>query len=366
MQNRIGQRLGVLLTALPPASAVEFAVKAEERGFGSVWFPEITFADAFGPATAAALRTEVIAVGTGIVGIWSRSAVTAALEAVTLNELSGGRLILGLGTQARGYVEEWHNQKYRSPVAAMREFVTIVKSICAGEVTNYAGRIFSVKNFQLMTDVSEPKVRIFIAANGPRMLQLAGEIADGVIGYFQSVEYVENVVVPNVKLGAERASRSVSDVKITVGLPAVVTSDDSGIDAAKGQVVMYASATESSPSYIDSIAAAGFADGAEEIRTRVAAGDVSGAFSVVSHEMADMLTLSGSPGHIWKRIEDYWKVGVDSIILTPTVPHGWYSLYEGHFPAGVEQPRFDYAAYLAVLERTLELPRNLQGSGPVD
>src|SRR6476620_9937946 len=137
--------LGLFLTALPAPLAIDFAGRAETAGFRSAWFPEITFADSFGPATAAAIQTERIGIGTGVVGIWSRSAVTMALQAATLHQLSHGRLLLGLGVQARGYVEGWHGQVYRKPVTAMRDFIAILRAAFAGELVSHDGEVFSVR-----------------------------------------------------------------------------------------------------------------------------------------------------------------------------------------------------------------------------
>src|SRR5690242_16584947 len=206
--------------------AIETAARADARGFRSVWFPEITFADAFGPAVAAANSTSRVKLGTGVVGIWSRSAVTLALQAATLHQLSGGRLLLGLGVQARGYVEGWHGQRYERPVLAMREFVTILRRLLDGENVTFSGEIFSVRNFQLQMQLPPERAKIYIAANGPRMIRLAGEIADGMLGYFHSLAYVENVVLPNLRIGAERSGRNLAEIEATVGFPSVVTTDD--------------------------------------------------------------------------------------------------------------------------------------------
>ncbi|MGZ4441154.1 MAG: LLM class flavin-dependent oxidoreductase, partial [Gaiellaceae bacterium] len=169
----------VFLEAIPPAMQVDYSVRAEERGFRAAWFPEITFGDAFAPAVAAAGRTTRLDLGTGVVGIWSRSPVTMALQAATLNELSGGRLILGIGPQASGYVEGWHGQRYERPVRALREYVTILRQILSGERVTYEGEIFSVRGFLLTMAPPERPVRIYTSAIGPLMCRLAGEIADG-------------------------------------------------------------------------------------------------------------------------------------------------------------------------------------------
>src|SRR3954463_10170101 len=104
------------MTALPASLAIDFAERADVAGFRTAWFPEITFADSFGPATAAALRTERIGIATGVVGIWSRSAVTMALQAAPPQQLSTGRLLLGRGVQRRGSVEPWPARRYEKPV----------------------------------------------------------------------------------------------------------------------------------------------------------------------------------------------------------------------------------------------------------
>jgi probable F420-dependent oxidoreductase len=347
--------LGIFFTGLPAHLSIDYAQRADERGFRSAWFPEITFADSFGPATAAALRTEHILLGTGVVGVWSRSAVTMALQAATLHQLSGERLLLGLGVQARGYVSGWHGQQYQKPVTAMREFVMILRMILSGERVTFDGDVFSVRNFRLQMEPPTRRARIYVAANGPKMIQLAGELADGMLGYFHSVDYVREVVVPNLKKGAARSGRDLSEFDVTVGFPSVVTPDDSGIELAKGQVMMFATALDSAPAYADSIVAAGFGDIATEIRERVATGDLRGAVAAVPDAMADALTLSGSGEHVRARVDEYRSAGLTGVMLNPSPPGGWFPLYEGHFPLDAELPRFDFPRFLSVVDDTLDL-----------
>lgn len=349
--------LGLFLTALPALHAIGFAAHAESAGFRSAWFPEITFADSFGPATAASQRTTRIGIGTGVVGIWSRSAVTMALQAATLHQLTGGRLLLGLGVQARGYVEGWHGQTYRKPVAAMRDFITILRSAFGGGLTTHEGEVFSVRNFHLDMELPQPPPQIYVAANGPRMIELAGELADGMVGWFQSLEYVRDVTMPALRRGADRSGRSLTGFDATIGFPAVVTRDDSGIELAKGQVMMYSSALGSTPAYLESARAAGFADEAEAIGEHVRAGDLRGAVAQVSDEMASAMVMAGSAQRIRERVERYRQLGISGVHLLPSPPGGFYPLYEDHFPVKslAQLPEFDFPALLQSFNDAIKL-----------
>jgi alkanesulfonate monooxygenase SsuD/methylene tetrahydromethanopterin reductase-like flavin-dependent oxidoreductase (luciferase family) len=352
-----GNGLGLFLTGLPPALSIDFAGRAEAAGWRTAWFPEITFGDSFGTATAAALRTEQLGIGTGVVGVWSRSPVTMALQAATLHQLSGGRLALGLGVQARGYVEGWHDRDYRRPVAAMRDFVTILRSIFAGELTSYDGEVFSVRNFHLDMELPDAPLKIYVAANGPHMTELAGEIADGTVGWFQSLEYVRDVTLPALRRGAERARRSLDGFDVTVGFPAVVTRDDSGLEQAKGLVMMFATALDSAPAYLDSIRAAGFGDVGEAIGERVRAGDLHGAVALVPDEMTAAMVMAGSADRVLGRIAAYREAGLTGVHLLPSPPGGYYPLYEGHFPVESlsQLPEFDFPKLIGSFSDAVEL-----------
>jgi alkanesulfonate monooxygenase SsuD/methylene tetrahydromethanopterin reductase-like flavin-dependent oxidoreductase (luciferase family) len=352
-----GNGLGLFLTALPPSLAIDFAGRAEAAGWESAWFPEITFGDSFGPATAAALRTERVGIATGVVGVWSRSAVTMALQAATLHQLSAGRLILGLGVQARGYVQAWHGQTYQKPLAAMRDFVAILRGAFAGQLVSYEGEVFSVRNFHLDMQLPEEPLKIYVAANGPRMTELAGEIADGTVGWFQSLEYVHDVTMPALRRGAARAGRSLEGFEATVGFPAVVTRDDSGLEQAKGLVMMFATALDSAPAYLESIRAAGFGDTAEAIGERVRAGDLRGALALVPDEMTAAMVMAGSVERVRAKIEAYREAGLSGVHLLPSPPGGYYPLYEGHFPVESlgQLPEFDFPALIGSFTDTVEL-----------
>ncbi|MGH9580296.1 MAG: LLM class flavin-dependent oxidoreductase, partial [Terriglobales bacterium] len=338
--------LGVFLEALPLAEVRRFARRADARGWQTAWFPEITFGDAFIPAAAAALETERLRLATGVVGIWSRSPVAMALTAASLNQLCPGRMILGLGLQARSYVEDWHGARYTKPLTAMREYVTILRGILAGECVTCEGEVFRVKNFQLQVPPPDPPIPIYLAAIGPRMAQLAGELADGILGYFYSLPYFSNVVLPNVRAGAARAGRSLDHFEIACGLPAIVTRDDRALAQIKGQVLMFATAGGSSPYYAESFAQAGFGNEVRQIQELVARGDLKGALRLVTDEMAATFTLAGTPEQVGRRIADYRAAGATTVVLNPSPPGIYFPLFQGHFPDSVELPPFSFPDYL--------------------
>jgi alkanesulfonate monooxygenase SsuD/methylene tetrahydromethanopterin reductase-like flavin-dependent oxidoreductase (luciferase family) len=196
----------------------------------------------------------------------------------------------------------------------------------------------------------ERPVRIFVAANGPRMLELAGELADGTLGYFNSAAYIREVVVPAVERGAARAGRS----RATSRSPAassVVTRDESGLGLARGQVLMFSTALESAlvcrQRRRGRLRRRGGRDPA-----RAAAGDADGP-SPRSPTMVDALTLSGSPEHV-RRIDELRSAGLATVCLNPCPPGAWFPLYEGHL-AAVPGPAPDIPAFLQVIGDTIEL-----------
>jgi alkanesulfonate monooxygenase SsuD/methylene tetrahydromethanopterin reductase-like flavin-dependent oxidoreductase (luciferase family) len=347
--------LDFFVEAVPPSLAVQYGRRVEESGFRTAWFPEIVFGDSFVPATATATATSSLLLGTGVVGIWSRSPVTMALQAASVNELSNGRLLLGLGVQARNYVSGWHDRVYERPIRAVREYVTILKRALAGEPVTFEGEIFSVRGFQLQMPMPEQPARVYVAAVGPQMIQLAGEVADGVLGYCWSAAYVRDVVLPALEKGAARAGRTLADIDVACGYPTVVADDGSGIENAKGQVLMFATAASSSPFYAKSFAAAGYGELVADLRERVAALDADGAIASITDEAVAAMTVSGTPDEIRSRVDELRAAGVQTVAVNPSPPGLWYPLYQGHFPDGFPMREFSFPAYLGQMDDALRL-----------
>ena len=228
--------VGVFLESLSLEDTFASAKLADEKGLDSIWLPEITWSDAFSLATAAAMNTKRIKLATGVVGIYSRSPALMAMSIAGLDELSGGRAVLGLGTQARPYVELWHSAQFARPVTRMKEYVRAVRTILQNpfNLSSFKGSVFDIKGFVLTVKPRSPKIPIYVAAIGPQLQRVAGEVGDGVLGYFYSTRYVKQRLIPNLREGAEKAGRSLADFDIAVGLPALVSDSEEMLRAAAG------------------------------------------------------------------------------------------------------------------------------------
>jgi len=346
-------RTAVYLESLPLPMLVELAQKADARGFDSIWKPEIIFSDAFVPCTAFALKTERIRIGSGVVGIYGRSPVVLAMSAAALAEISGNRLILGLGAQARSYVEKWHGLPYKKPVQRVRELVFVLRKLLSGEAVSYQGETLSLEQFQLGLMGPPPRVPIYVAAIGPRMAEAAGEVADGVIGYFFSEKYLRESFLPSLERGAKKAGRKREDIDVLVGFPTVVSDDPESRQWIKPQVVMFATAYGSSPSYQEIVRQSGFEKNLGGILEAIARGSMEEAVRHVSDQMVDTFTLCGTPKEVAARMESYRSAGVDVPMMNPIPPLAYYPLFAEHFPSGMKFPEPDVEAFVQNVEQAV-------------
>jgi alkanesulfonate monooxygenase SsuD/methylene tetrahydromethanopterin reductase-like flavin-dependent oxidoreductase (luciferase family) len=340
------ERLGVFLESLSLEDTFRFAKLADENGFDSIWLPEITWSDSFSLATAAAMNTKRVKLATGVVGIFGRSPVLMAMSVAGLDDLSGGRAILGLGSQAKPYVELWHGTKFDRPIERMREYVKAVKIILANpfKLTSYSGEIIKVGAF-VLTVKPRGMIPVYVAAIGPRMQRVAGEVGDGVVGYFYSVRYVKDVLMPNLKEGAEREGRDLKDgpFDVAVGLPTLVSDSEDRFEMVKPLVAVFTVAKGSSPSYQAILGDLGFSGNVGLVSKKVKEGDIEGAVKHIPDEMAREVTLCGNTKEIRQRIQEYRQAGVNLPLMNPTPPYAYYPLFPTHLPDKLGAGSVDYA-----------------------
>lgn len=217
-------RLGAYILRPPGAGeAVHRFQVAETNGYHAAYATHVNGHDALTLMGAAAARTSRIQIGVGIVPIYTRTPATMAMSAATLSELSNGRAMLGLGTGHRLVIEPWHGDLMERPLADMREYIGIVRSILAGNPQPRTGKWAS--NMPLVGVSTAPAMPLMIGALAPAMLRLAGEIADGVMVWLSTPAYIADVVVPMVREGRERAGKSMDGFEIVASVPCAPTND---------------------------------------------------------------------------------------------------------------------------------------------
>ena len=196
----------------------------EQHGYESLWTTQLpTARDASLVLAAYASATQRVKLGTGVLPIYTRHPTAMVQMAATLDELSGGRFILGLGVSHRVTVEAMWGLHLVSPVEAMREYLTIVRSSVRDGACSFEGKHFTARWSYL--GPRREDMPIMISALNPRMLELAGELADGVVLYMCAPQYIEEHVMPPLRIGRERAGKSMDGFEIVAAVDACVTSD---------------------------------------------------------------------------------------------------------------------------------------------
>jgi alkanesulfonate monooxygenase SsuD/methylene tetrahydromethanopterin reductase-like flavin-dependent oxidoreductase (luciferase family) len=291
-------------------AAIERVKLAESLGYESVYVTHIAGRESLTVLTAYALATSTIRVGTGVVPIYTRTPATMAQTAATIDELSGGRLTLGLGVSHRPVVEGWHGQSIERPVHEMREYASIVRAILRGEDPPQGEKWRT--GFRLIGLDPSPRLPIYIAALSPAMLRLAGEIADGVLLWLCSPKYIEDVVVPELRAGRERAGKTLDGFDIVPAVPAALTDDrDGAYGAMRRDLIPYFGL----PFYRAMIERSGFTADIEAYDA--AAGDIAAMKAAISEDFLDQLTAVGEETAVREGIERYRRAGSTSPCVGP-------------------------------------------------
>ena len=309
-------RYGVRLETDPrltPQDCQDLARRAEDRGYESVWLPEGHSRDAFTSLAAMALSTERVKLGTGIVQVFARTASNTAMAASGMAALSNGRFILGLGVGHGSNVESWDGVPFKQPITRLRETIQIARGLLSGERVDFSGKQFKVSGASLEAATPPGKVPIYIAALGPQMLELAGELADGILMNWPTAAFLPQAV-EHVKRGAEKAGRDISEIDIG-GYVRVAIGDDMVAlrDGLRGQVIRQAAM----PFYSNMFKAAGFEKEIEAMSAALAAGDRDKAMRAVTEEMQDQVAVVGSPGHCREQFEARRAAGLQLPVVAP-------------------------------------------------
>jgi 5,10-methylenetetrahydromethanopterin reductase len=236
--KKLGLHLSIVSSLF--GSIGKLAQEAEESGYGSIWVAEVTGPNAFVSLAPCAMATKRVDLGTGVVPIQIRTPGVLAMEALALNELSGGRAIAGLGVSSPVIVERWHGASYRRPLTAMRECVHIMRELFTSGRCKFEGKVYKC-DFRHTLAIHAPRPpRIYLAALNPPMLRLAGEVADGVLLNYSPPSAVP-AMVAEVRAGAEQTGRNPADVDIAIYLRMCITDEEEkALESFKRELAGYA------------------------------------------------------------------------------------------------------------------------------
>jgi alkanesulfonate monooxygenase SsuD/methylene tetrahydromethanopterin reductase-like flavin-dependent oxidoreductase (luciferase family) len=219
-------------------SALRRVTRVEELAYQSVFVTHISRRDSITLLAGYAARTSRVTLGTGVIPIYARTPANMAQSFATLDELSGGRAIAGIGVSHKPVVEHWFGQSIDKPLAEMREYVAIVRAIFRGEDPP-PGEKFRTA-FHLTGWEPRADIPIYLAGLSPGMLRLSGEIADGVVLWLCNPNYIRDVVIPTVREGRAKAGRDLDGFDIVAAVPSAVTDDPAAArEQLRGEVTPY-------------------------------------------------------------------------------------------------------------------------------
>jgi probable F420-dependent oxidoreductase len=287
--------------------------RAEELGYEAAYVTHIAGRESLTVVTAYAMSTSRIRVGTGVVPIYTRTPATMAQTAATIDDLSVGRLNLGLGVSHRPVVEGWHGQTIDRPVAEMREYVSIVRSILRGEGPPADGAKWRT-GFQLAGLDPRPDMPIYVAGLSPGMLRLAGEVADGVILWLCTPPYIRDVVIPAVREGRERADKPLDGFDVVAAVPAAAVEDPAVAHASlRRELIPYFGL----PFYRAMLERSGFGEEIGAFDAAAGAGDGEGMQRAISERFLDTLAAVGDPDAVRAGVRRYAGAGATSPCIGP-------------------------------------------------
>jgi F420-dependent oxidoreductase-like protein len=308
------------------ADNLALARAADECGYAVAWAAEAYGSDAATVLSWVAAQTKQIDVGSAVFQIPGRTPANTAMTAATLDTLSGGRFRLGLGVSGPQVSEGWHGVRFEKPLTRTREYVAIVKMALARERVRFDGEFFTLplpdgpgKALTLTVHPVREHIPIYLAAIGPKNLELAGEIADGWLAIFYAPEYGQELMA-SLQAGRARAGRDMSDFDVVPTVPVVIGDDlEACANQIRGNAALYIGGMGSrEKNFYNQLACRmGFEEAARVIQEKFLDRDYAGSAAAVPLEFLEQTALIGPAERITERLSAYQEAGVTTLTIAP-------------------------------------------------
>ncbi|WP_433233041.1 LLM class F420-dependent oxidoreductase [Micromonospora sp. CA-248260] len=322
---RLGLSLGYQTAWSTPADHLALAQEADRLGYSVVWAAEAYGSDSPSMLAWMAGQTQRIDVGSAVMQIPARTPAVTAMTAATIDALSGGRFRLGLGVSGPQVSEGWHGVRFAKPLARTREYVDIVKLAVARKEVAYAGEHYTLplpdgpgKALRLGFHPPREHIPIYLAAVGPKNLELAGEIADGWLAVFYAPEFAEEQLA-SVRAGRAKAGRELAGFDVVPSVPVVVGDDvASCAELVRWYAALYVGGMGSrQQNFYNQLATRmGYGDAARQVQDLYLARQQRDAAAAVPMEFIDRTSLLGPKERIAERMREYAAAGVTTLSVT--------------------------------------------------
>ncbi len=323
---KLGVNVGYWGLGLGPQDQLDIVQEAERLGYDSVWAAEAYGSDAATVLAWLAAGTSTIKLGSAIFQMPGRTPALTAMTAATIDELSGGRMVLGIGSSGPQVAEGWHGQRFARQLQRTREYVAVVRKALARERLEFHGETLELplpdgpgKALKLTINPVQERIPIYLAAIGPKNTALAGEIADGWIPTFFSPEYVADFRAL-LQEGADRSGHSLRDFQIAPTVQSYVSDDrEAARNLMRPGLALYIGGMGSRRQnfYNNVVQRYGFEDAAREVQDLYLEGKKAEAGEALPDELIDMITLCGPRDVVRERIAAFRDAGVGTLMVMP-------------------------------------------------
>ena len=285
---------------------------AEVHGYDRVWLPETWGRDAVTTLTSIAHGTTEVGLGSSLLNVYSRSPALVGQTAATLQEVSDGRLRLGLGPSGPRVIEGWHGESFERPLRRTRETIDILKRVLSGETVDYDGDDFELSGFRLRCAPPEPAPPIDAGGLGPKSVELAGRFADGWHAIMFTAEGMADRLA-DFDRGVDLGDRDRPDQRVTLSVPCCALDDaQRARDLARQHVAFYIGGMGTY--YRDALARQGYEETATTVFERWQTGEHDAAQGAIDDGLLDSLAVAGTPDECRDRIRQFEAIdGVDAL-----------------------------------------------------